>query len=147
MNQNEDVHALDQLLGAAVTVSLRGEAMPIRAYTFGQLPRVLEILGPFLSGLINQGQLDLSGLLERESERAMKLCVLATSRKREWLDTVPADEGLALLAAIAEVNADFFQARLAPAGSDLWRRMKSKFPALQTLPGPSPSAGPASSSS
>lgn len=147
MSTNEDVRALDQLLGAAVSVTVAEQTLEIRPFTFGQLPRVLEIVGPFLAGLIQQGQLDLSGIIERDSERALRLCALATGKPRAWFDAVPADEGLRLLAAIAEANADFFSSRLAPAAADLWPRMKSRFQGLTSAPNPSPPAGPASSSS
>lgn len=146
MSPNDDVRALDTLLGAAVPVTVAGIELAIRPFTFGQLPRVLEIIGPFLAGLVQQGTLDLSGIFERDSERALRLCVLATGRPRAWFDAVPTDEGLALLAAIAEVNADFFSSRVAPAVAELWPRMKSKFQGQNPL-NPSSPAGPASSSS
>lgn len=147
MSESNDVTALDTLLGSALTVTVAGVELAIRPFTFGQLPRVLEIIGPFLAGLIQQGTLDLSGIIERDGERALRLCTLATGQPRAWFDGVPADDGLKLLAAIAEVNADFFSRRVAPAVSELWPRMKSKF-LRQNPPSPAsaaPSAGPESS--
>lgn len=145
MTLQSDIATLDTLLGAALTVTVAGVELAIRPFTFGQLPRVLEIVGPFLAGLVTQGTLDLSGLLERDSERALRLCALATGKPRTWFDEAPADEGLRLLAAIAEVNADFFRSRVAPAVADLWPRMKSKFQASSIPPNPPSSDGPASS--
>ncbi len=146
MNHEDDVRKLESLLGVPVTVRVGGESFLIRAFTFGQLPRVLKILGPMLAGLVQQGELDLTRIIEDDSERAMALCMLAINKPREWFDEVPTDDGVRLLGAIAEVNADFFSTRIAPAGEKVWGQMRSKFPALMAPNLTQRDAGPKSPS-
>lgn len=150
----EDVAALDALFGRGVALTVAGEPLMIRPFTFGQLPRVLAIIGPFLASLMQTRgdalELDLAALLARDSERALELCGLAAGRPRAWWDAVPSDDGLRLLAAVVEVNADFFVERMGPVAGPVWRRMKSRLPvrteATDQDPTPVPvrTAGPAS---
>ena len=53
--------------------------------------------------------------MANSGESIMELCAFSVNKPREWLNTVPSDEGVLLLRSIFEVNADFFSKRIAPA--------------------------------
>lgn len=87
----------------------RVRILPLRARQFPKFTRLVSSLLP----LILAGDLVLVMLDHYDAARD---CIgVATDTEAAWLDDLAADEFLALLTVVVEVNADFFTARLGPA--------------------------------
>lgn len=105
---------MSDLIQEAKVVTVKGEDFLITPYTFGQLPRVAKHIAN-IGQSISLEDIDLQELAAVGGEDVLALCSIATGKSRSFFDTVGTDEGLALIAAIVEVNKDFFVKKLAPA--------------------------------
>ena len=124
---------LDVLFPEGKAVDAGGETLTLTPFKFGQYPKALKLMIPLVSafkasgilGLDTEGNLVISSdwmvlvdgavsLLAEVGDPMIDLCALATGKPREWLENISADEGVALLRGIFEVNSDFFEKRIAP---------------------------------
>jgi hypothetical protein len=90
-------------------VDAGGEKFIISPFAFGQLPKVAKCFAS-IKGVIEGG--DLIQIASAGGEDLLELLCLAVGKPRKWFDTLPSDEGLALMAAVIQSNRDFFVQRM-----------------------------------
>lgn len=115
-------------------INCKGEDLRVLPLFFGQYPKAIKLVRPLIAilqqsgmfgmGRDEQGQIkfQISGewlavlpeVLEQGGEALIQFFAFAIAQKREWFDTLPADEGFKLAKAIFEENADFFVRRILP---------------------------------
>ncbi len=116
---------LEVLHPAGREVQAGGETIVVKPLKFGQLPQASRLLAPlskqiaqaFKSGdtrtLADTAALFVD-LLATGGDDLLAALGFFVGKPREWFDTLENDEGLALLNAVFEVNADFFSRRVLP---------------------------------
>ncbi len=109
-------------LFAGKEVLADGETMTIKPFPFGKWPVALEKVAGLLP-FVEAG--DLIGLASAGGERVIELMMLATGKPREWFDTLDPGAGIDILAALVEVNRDFFEQKVRPHLEALFPRAKS----------------------
>lgn len=125
---------LDVLYPQGKEVMVSGEVLVIKPFAFGMLPKVSKHLSPILknlsaSGLIgflygDNGEatmrvaadwpLRILDIMSDGGEDLVTLTALLVNKPREWMDTIPLDEGVALITTLIEVNADLFAKKVLP---------------------------------
>lgn len=113
-------------------VAAGGETITVSPFVFGQLPKVAKCFAS-IKGVIEGG--NLIEIASAGGEDLLQLLCLAVGKPRAWLDTLQSDEGLALMAAVIQVNRDFFVQRLAPVLQRLTQAMNGT--GAPSLPGSS----------
>jgi hypothetical protein len=103
---------LEVLFPTGKTVTANGEEITIKPYTFGQIPKVIGTVRK-LSGALGENG-DVLEAIEKGGEDLIALVMFTTGKPRDWFDSLPTDEGVALVTAIYEVNKDFFDKRVKP---------------------------------
>jgi hypothetical protein len=68
----QDAAELQQLLGQPTLITIAGENLELKPITFGQLPAVLELVGPLLADL-NRDGVDMVDLIMRHADRLLPL--------------------------------------------------------------------------
>jgi len=104
---------LNTLVPEPVVVEITGNRIEITPLRVGEFPAMLRAIRPFAEQLA--GEPDWLALLAGHGESLLDALALACRRPREWVDGLDLDDALQLVAAVFEVNADFFVQRLAPA--------------------------------
>lgn len=117
------VPRIEQVAGVAVAVP----QLKVRQYAAFQTA-VQPIMGYMIAA-------DYLGAVTHETEASARTVVVATGVERDWLDERPVDELMQLLAAVCEVQIDFFTRRLRPVQSELESRTRALMVALD---GPQP---------
>lgn len=116
---------LDVLQPAGKDVQVGAETVTIKPIKFGQLPQASRLLLPLSKQITaafkGTGELTLAetaGLLVElmadGGEDLLTALSFFIGKPREWFDTLENDEGLEILNAVFEVNADFFSRRVLP---------------------------------
>ena len=124
---------------APVAVTISGTALELTPIRLGELPRLLAVARPIADEITSNP--DWVSLLGRHGDAVLDLLALATRRERAWVNDLSLDDAVQLAAAVFEVNADFFVARVVPAIQGAAQRLA---PMLRSLTGPagtSPSPG------
>ncbi|MGB1560805.1 MAG: DUF6631 family protein [Sinimarinibacterium flocculans] len=141
-----DAAEIGELLGHHTAVTLAGKLLNLRPMTFGQLPKVLQLISPLLADL-DRENVDVTQLVLNHADRLVPLAALLTGETQEWVDSLPLDDAADLVATLIEVNADFFARRVLPRLSARMDRLagmsKSSAPAATT--DQTPASGPVSS--
>lgn len=121
--------SLELLYPSGKEVMVGGETLTVREFTFGQWPKATKMLHPVISALVSQGlfsvsdgELQLSAdwvtgivaVMSDGGESILDLCAYVTGKPRDFFDKVSLNEGVDLIRAIFEVNADFFKKRILP---------------------------------
>jgi hypothetical protein len=88
-----------------------GETIVVSPFVFGQLPKVAKCFASIKS-VIEDG--NLIEIASAGGEDLLALLCLAANKPRAWFDKLPSDEGLNLMAAVIQVNRDFFVQRMSP---------------------------------
>lgn len=124
---------LDVLYPEGKTVIAKGEVITILPFGFGMLPTVTKKLLPLvelwteaeLVSFTREGETvsfkisdDIAArvlpFMEAGGEQFMDLVAYLAKKSRAWLDTVPPHEGVELVKALFEVNADYFTKKILP---------------------------------
>ncbi len=116
---------LDVLYPTGKEVQAGGETLTIKPIKFGQLPQASKLIAPIskqiaaaLKAKNSRTVADTAAmfveLLASGGEDLLVALGFFIGKPREWFDAVENDEGLALLNAVFEVNADFFIRRVLP---------------------------------
>lgn len=120
---------LDKLLPAGLDVTVGGATLTLQPFKFGALPRAIKLLRPVTDAVGAAGiarfeggnfllaadwPLRLPALMDEAGESLLEFVAFASGQPRAWLDTLDADDGIALTKAAFEVNGDFFVRRIAP---------------------------------
>lgn len=110
-------------------VKAGGETITLRPFMFGQLPKAIRLLRPVTDAVRTCGLAGFDGkqfffaqdwplrlpqLMDEAGEPLLEFVAFACGKPRAWLDTIGADEGLALTRAAFQTNASFFVQRIAP---------------------------------
>jgi hypothetical protein len=110
-------------------ITIAGEAITVRPFFFGQLPKAVKLLRPIAEALRETGIASLDGnslalapdwalrlpqLFEDAGEPLVEFVAFAVGKPRAWFDTLAADEGVKLTRAVFEANASFFVEKIAP---------------------------------
>lgn len=106
------------------TVEANGESITLKPFTFGQLPKVMNLIAPVIKQMNQSGVVGASttlgaieswvDLFASGGESLIGFMAWATGKDRVWFDTMSMDEGVMLMQAIIEVNSDFFGRRILP---------------------------------
>jgi hypothetical protein len=116
---------------------LNGEEIAVRPFPFGKIPKVVTQASMLIQMVLSlppdlitdEGNIDienpataiiLASMLEQGGEQIFSILALAVGKPKEWVESLPPDEGLLLLIKVWEVNKDFFMKRLGP----LLRKLK-----------------------
>lgn len=116
---------LDVLYPAGKEVKAGGETLTIKPIKFGQLPQASRLIAPLSKQIAAAFKSDevrtladtaalFVDLMATGGEDLLVALGFFVGKPREWFDTMDNDEGLALLNAVFEVNADFFKRRVLP---------------------------------
>lgn len=92
-------------------VQAAGEVFTISPFTFGQLPKVAQCFAAIQTKMQSGNLIEIAAA---GGEDLLMLLCLAVKKPRAWFDTLASDEGLQLMAAVIEVNRDFFVQRMSP---------------------------------
>ncbi len=115
---------LNVLFPVPAMVAVKGEEIHLMPFTFGQLPKAIQLLAPITRALAASGvnatdgiSGQLSGwvdLLANAGEDVLALLAWGIKKERSWFDDMSTEDGVVLLRAFVEVNADFFVRKLLP---------------------------------
>lgn len=138
-------------------VTCKGEIVRVLPVAFGRYPKAIQLLRPIATALQASGIFHLSvdkgedgkptasfkmeedwlavipKLLEDCGEPLMQFFAFAINQPRHWLDSLDADEGLALAVAIFGENADFLVRRILPMLTTMGFVKASEVPAGEQL--------------
>jgi hypothetical protein len=103
-----------KLVAPSADVVVGTETIVIKPFTFGQWPKVIKHIQDALGTKDYSQGVSIPELLAESGESVLELVAIATGKPRSWLDTVEADEGIALVAAVIQVNADTFAKKILP---------------------------------
>lgn len=104
--------ALDVFVPRAVEVIAGGRAFQIAPLSIGKLHRAYQALGHQAFSALTSG--DIPGAVVVHYPLVMAGMAVALDVEPAFFDALPADEAMALVYAVVEVNADFFARRLLP---------------------------------
>lgn len=94
-------------------VNWRGESRTITPIKVGKLPAFARAIGPVFDALPGAGgTINFGALISEHGEAVIEAASLATGIPRAELDDAELDEFMELVAAIIEVNRDFFTRRV-----------------------------------
>ena len=116
---------LDVLYPAGKAIQAGGETIIIKPIKFGQLPQASRLIAPIskqvAAAFKTEGDRTVADtaalfveLLAMGGDDLLAALGFFVGKPREWFDTLDNDEGMALLNAVFEVNADFFSRRVLP---------------------------------
>jgi hypothetical protein len=106
-------------------VKIGGVTITVTPLTFGRLPKASRLIAPVLKALNESGVLSLQGMIIEIAGGIVELIgaggddliaflAFVIDRPVEWFETLAVDDGIELVKAVYEVNADFFAQRLRP---------------------------------
>lgn len=138
---NDMTHEVELMFPQGKELTVNGETLKIKPFTFGQFPKVLALLkGVNNETLVRQEdgtmkavKLDTLDLVMANSDKVVDLCVIATGKPRAFFDTMSVTDGIDLCQALIEVNADFFVKRLQPKMTESVERLSSLVGAASSL--------------
>lgn len=127
---SEDLKALFPIEVVEVT----GGQVKAHPFYFGQLSRVAKLCKPIVEALISSGIMTITSntdntstikidndfipklfqIMSDATEPVLCLVAFAVDKPRDWLDSLPVDDGIRLTTKIWEVNSDFFVKRVMP---------------------------------
>jgi hypothetical protein len=132
----QEQSTLQELVNVPVTVKAFGKKYEIQKFNLGQTTRALEYIGTFRYAISALTRPDadvvsiLLGAIAVSGDTALGLISVATSEPVEWLETQDTMEGLEVLTAVIEKNADFFSQENIQRVKGMFGRLQSKIPAL-----------------
>ena len=122
---------------APVVVTLSGIALELTPIRLGELPRLLAVVRPLADDIT--GDPDWIALLGRHGDSVLDLLAITTRRERAWVNDLSLEDAVLLAAAVFEVNADFFVARVVPAIQGAAQRLAPTLRSLTKSDGTPPS--------
>jgi hypothetical protein len=104
-----------------VELTVQGEVLTIRPFTFGQLPKVLKLTKSFYNDIQpffeesqgNEAELTMKAM-SVGGDDLIELIALGIKKPREWFDSLQIDDGIRVATAFLEVNLSFFAQRVLP---------------------------------
>jgi hypothetical protein len=111
---------LTLLFPAGQQLSIRDENITIKPFKFGDLPKVFKCLEPLTTSMAkmvadrNTSPAAIAMLMAEGGDSVLDLMVIGSKQNKVWIEELEMDEGVELLTAIFEVNADFFIQKVLP---------------------------------
>lgn len=102
---------LERLVPPTITVMVGGESLLLSPVRLGQLPALVRAAAPIFDRLASGNVVQV--LLE-EPDAVLHAVQAATGIERARIDALALDEAVDLVAAVIELNADFFTRAVAP---------------------------------
>lgn len=115
-----------------LSLTVAGRGLTLTPVRLGQLPAFVRAVEPFAKQIAS-GHLDPFELLADHGVNVIRALEVATREPRDWIESLAMDDAVALVAAVLEVNADFFVQRVMPALQDAMQRIAT-IPAPASLP-------------
>lgn len=103
---------LDNLIPPTRSLDIGGESIDVRPLRVGQLPAFTRAIAALLAA--GESIDDPVDLVAKYPEEIAAATAVALDRPRDWVDARELDQMVDLVAAIIEVNADFFVRRVLP---------------------------------
>lgn len=134
--QTQEQSVLQELVNAPAHVKAFGKSYEIRQFNLGQTAMALEYIGPLryvFAELVKPGADVVSIIftaLQFSGESALGLISVATEEPADWLKSQDTMDGLEVLTAVIEKNADFFSPENITRVKGMFGRLQSKIPAL-----------------
>ncbi len=136
-----------KVLFPGIEITVGGEALTVKPFAFGLLPKVIKLVRKVAEGLKGP-TVDILQIMEDGGDDLMALIALATGKPRAWVDALPLDEGVLLTSTVLEVNRDVFTKAVVPRLSGLLNALglEPSTGATSSEPSsPAATAGPTSS--
>ena len=116
---------LDVMYPAGQEVKVGGESLTVKPLKFGQLAQASRLMSPIARQVAAALKTDddrtladtasvFVDLMAAGGDDLMNALGFFVGKPREWFDTLEMDDGLRLMQAVYEVNADFFRVRVLP---------------------------------
>lgn len=119
---------LNTLLPTIKTVTVnentdKAEAINIAPFRYKQFTEVSKHIVLIRANVKTDGDVDLLKLVSEHGAEIGEIVRIACKKDQAWMDELELTDVLALVAAVLEVNRDFFSQRLAPMLRDLAARL------------------------
>lgn len=112
---------IDVLFPANKVFVVNGESIHIREFTFGELPKAINLVKGVGALFAHYNGLQLLNSVEaimhivgEGGEDLIELLAFNVKKPRAWFDTIPADVGVDMLMTFLHSNVSFFTNRVAP---------------------------------
>ena len=117
---------LEILLPSHREIKIKDETIKIAPFKFAQFGLASKFIQAIRSkvGDIN-GDVDLFNLMATCSEEVRGICVISTGKDSEWVADLELTEAITLVAAIIEVNKDFFIQKVRPLMREMMERIST----------------------
>ena len=125
---------------APVVVTLAGTALELTPIRLGELPRLLAVVRPLAEDIGTDP--DWMALLGRHGDAVLDLLAITTRRERAWVNDLSLEDAVQLVAAVFEVNADFFVAQVVPSIQGAAERLAPTLRTLTSAAGSPPGIAP-----
>ena len=125
---------------APVVVTLCGTALEWTPLRLGELPRLLAVVRPLAEDIGTDP--DWMALLGRHGDAVLDLLAITTRRERAWVNDLSLEDAVQLVAAVFEVNADFFVAQVVPSIQGAAERLAPTLRTLTSAAGSPPGIAP-----
>lgn len=123
-----------QRLEVPVTeLTVGGEQLEVRPLTVGQLPAFMRAIRG-IELLWTAAELDVAALVADHGEALIEAAAIATVRPAEWVRGLGLDEFMQLVAAVLEINADFFVRRVLPGLTGVLERLTTVMAGVTSSP-------------
>lgn len=119
MNKKTDI----EVLFPGKTITIAGEEILITPFKLTQIPEVAKLVAKYVRGADSESALDVPKMIEEAGEDVFSMMCVATGKSRQWLDDLSGADGMDLLSAIIEENADFFIRKVTPQMTALGKRL------------------------
>lgn len=120
---------LDIIFPNGMELELGGQKITVKKFKFGQLPKVMKaiktIAEPVITTIAQGGQPDLAAFMEIGADVSgdlMQLMADSIGKPLSFIEDLDPDEGIKLIGAFLEVNADFFIKRVLPEMKDMMNK-------------------------
>lgn len=100
--------------------TIAGVQITIPTMKLRQMARFSTASAPFITRIVTS---DYIGAMIHHTDAVLECVTIATGVAPEWLDALDPDDTLRLVAAVFEVNTDFFARRLLPVNREMGARM------------------------
>jgi hypothetical protein len=131
------VNDLDILFPKGKDVQVGDSVITVLPFTFGMLPKIAEHVAPILRILVSAGFAEIStkgegddvmqtltlsptwmfnflDIMAGSGERVLDFLAVALKIDRDFVDKLTPEEGISLIKAVIEVNADYFSKKVLP---------------------------------
>lgn len=131
---------LEKMIPAKTEIEIRGETIHIPHVKVGMLPAVIQATSPFLpiftkapGGKAAVKKVNFLNLVMDHTTDVVDLVSVVLGREKDWVNDLDLDELITIVAAIVEVNLDFFIQRVLPSVSRVTAQLGGSVAATASL--------------